>query len=426
MFTAPDIKIVNTAEKFNESLLELERFTRALSNPARLAILKYLAEIKTCVSGVISDIKKQTGMKKLFLFTSLLIISLTGESQYAITTIRFSETQHDFGTFREEAGRQSFDFEVTNTGSLPLIIQNVTASCGCTTPDWTRQPIPVRGKGKVTAIYDPKDRPGIFDKTLSVYTNSRPAVTTLSIKGEVIPREKTVEELFSFQVGPIRFAGNNLAFANVKKNGKKSMVMQIVNPSASPVKIEFDQLPAYVTLKANPETLKPRQKGNIEGTYDGTKNQGWGSASDPVKIKLNGVVQEKVYYYVSANLVEDFSSLSKEDMSNAPVFKLASATYDLGRIKGSTQNEVEFKFTNVGKRDLIIRNIKATCGCTAVQQGNQGVGIKPGGSGSIKAVFNSGSYSGKVTKLIYVYTNDPKNSEITLMLNAEVEQPQAK
>jgi hypothetical protein len=142
-----------------------------------------------------------------------------------------------------------------------------------------------------------------------------------------------------------------------------------------------------------------------------------------VKILINGVPQENVYYYVSANLVEDFSSLSPEELANAPVFKVAQTTVDLGKIKGSTQNEVEFKFTNAGKRDLVLRNIRSSCGCTAVQQGSQGVGIKPGESSSIKAVFNSGSYNGKVTKAIYVYTNDPKNSEVVLMLNAEVEQP---
>ncbi len=144
-----------------------------------------------------------------------------------------------------------------------------------------------------------------------------------------------------------------------------------------------------------------------------------------VKIILNGVTQENVYYYVSANLVEDFSSLSKTDLENAPVFKVASTTVDLGKIKGNTQNEVEFKFTNAGKNDLILRYVRATCGCTAVQQGNQGVGIKAGQSSSIKATFNSGSYKGKVTKAIYVYTNDPKNSEVVLMLNADVEQPEA-
>jgi hypothetical protein len=362
-------------------------------------------------------------MKKLLLFTSLLIFGATAFAQYAQTKMQLSATEHDFGTFKEEAGRQTFDFIVTNTGTDPLVIQNVVASCGCTTPEWTKQPIPAGAKGKVTAIYDPKDRPGAFNKTLSVYSNSKPEVVVLTIKGDVTPREKTVEELFTFPVGALRFESNHLAFTNVKKNEKKIRIMQLINTSTAPVKLEFDVLPPYLALKANPETLKPGQKGLVEGTYDATKNQGWGNVSDMVKIKLNGVAQENVFYYVSANLVEDFSSLSKEELANAPVFKIASTTYDLGKIKGSTQNEVEFKFTNEGKSDLLLRNIRATCGCTAIQQGNQGVGIKPGESSSIKAVFNSGSYKGKVTKAIYVYSNDPKNSEVVLMLNAEVEQP---
>jgi hypothetical protein len=364
-------------------------------------------------------------MKRLFLLLSLLIVGITVRSQVAQTTVQFAETQHNFGTFKEEAGRQTYDFLLTNTGSLPLVIQNVVASCGCTTPEWTRQPIPPGGKGKVTAIYDPKDRPGQFDKTLSVYTNTKPEVTVLVIKGEVSPREKTVEELFTFPVGGVRFESQNLAFTNVKKTEKKIRVMQLVNTSTAPVKVEFDGLPAHLTVRSNPETLKPGQKGLVEGSFDATKNPGWGSVTDMVRIKINGVLQENVYYYVTANLVEDFSSLSKDALANAPVIKLVSNTYDLGKIKGSTQNEVEFKFTNEGKTDLVIRYIRATCGCTAVQQGNQGVGIKPGESSSIKAVFNSGAYTGKVTKAIYVYTNDPKNSELVLMLNADVEQPAA-
>jgi len=364
-------------------------------------------------------------MKKFLLLITLLIPGLAVFAQYAQTKMQLSITEHDFGKFKEEAGRQAFDFIATNTGTDPLVIQNVVASCGCTTPEWTRQPIPAGGTGKITAIYDPKDRPGIFNKTLSVYTNSKPEVVVLIIKGEVLPREKTVEELFTFPVGAVRFESNHLAFTNIKKTEKKIRVMQLVNTSDAPVKVEFGGLPAHLEIKANPETLKPGQKGLVEGTYDASKNAGWGNASDMVKIVLNGVTQENVYYYVSANLVEDFSSLSKDDLDNAPLFKVASTTVDLGKIQGSTQNDVEFKFTNEGKNDLIIRHIRSTCGCTAVQQGNQGIGIKSGESSSIKATFNSGSYKGKVTKAIYVYTNDPKNSEVVLMLNAEVEQPAA-
>jgi len=364
-------------------------------------------------------------MKKIFLFIALIFAAATVKSQYAQTAIQVSPTEHDFGTFKEEAGRQTFDFMVTNTGNSPLVLQNVVASCGCTTPEWTKAPIAPGAKGKVTAIYDPKDRPGQFNKTLSVYSNAKPEVVVLVIKGTVTPREKTIDELFTFLVGNVRFESNHMAFTNVKKTEKKIRVMKIVNPSAVPVKIEFEVTAPHLTLKANPETLKPGEKGLIEGTYDATKNQNWGNVTDMVKVKLNGVAQENVYYVVSANLVEDFSGLSKADIENAPVFKVNNTTFDLGKIKGSTQNEVEFKFTNAGKNDLVIRHVRATCGCTALQQGAQGVGIKAGQSSSIKATFSSGSYSGKVTKAIYVYTNDPKNSEVVLMLNADVEQPAA-
>ena len=108
-------------------------------------------------------------------------------------------------------------------------------------------------------------------------------------------------------------------------------------------------------------------------------------------------------------------------MADAPVFNIGSKTVDLGKMAQATQKDLEFKYINNGKSDLIIRHIRATCGCTAIQQGNQGTGIKPGESGSIKATFNSGGYKGKVTKTIYVYTNDPKSSEVILMLTADVE-----
>jgi len=354
----------------------------------------------------------------IFIFGGVMIM--------AQPAMKVSSSEHDFGKFKEESGRQKYDFVVLNTGDQPLVIQNIVASCGCTTPEWTKSPIAPKGSGVVTAIYDPANRPGPFNKTLSVYTNSKPQVTVLVIKGEVIPREKTVEELFTFPVGPVRFESNHLAFTNVKKNEKKIRVMQVLNTSTEPATIEFDNVPAHLTLKANPATLKPGQKGIIEGTFDANKNDSWGNVTNMVRIKINGELDQKVYYAVSANLVEDFSGLSKEELANAPVFKPEKTTTDLGKIPGSTANDVEFKFTNEGKSDLVIRYIRATCGCTAVQQGVQGQGIKPGGSSSIKAVFNSGSYKGKVTKAIYVYTNDPKNSEVVLMLTADVNQDAAK
>jgi Protein of unknown function (DUF1573) len=360
--------------------------------------------------------KKYFKMKNLFLSISFLLLGAVAFSQ---AKMQLLTTEHDFGVFKEEAGRQTFNFIVTNTGDSALVIANVVPSCGCTTPEWTKSPIPPKGQGKVTAIYDPAGRPGVFTKTLSVHTNSKPELVILTIKGEVQAKEKTVEDLYTFAAGPVRFESQVMSFLNIKKNEKKIRVMPVINNSGSTVKLEFDGLPAHLEMKANPETLKPGEKGLVQGTYDANKNPGgWGNLSDPVKIKIDGVVQNNIYLYISANLVEDFSGLSKEDLLNAPVFKVATTTVDLGTMQQATNKEVEFKFTNEGKRNLNIRFVKASCGCTAVLQGDPVV--KPGQASSIKANFSSGGYSGKVTKAIYVYTDDPKNSEVVLYFNAEV------
>lgn len=362
-------------------------------------------------------------MKRLISIVSLVVFGLSVNGQ---PKMQLSKADHDFGKFKEEAGRQSYNFAVTNTGNAPLVIQNIVASCGCTQPEWTKSPIPPGGKGVITAIYDPANRPGAFDKTLNVYTNSKPEVVVLRIRGEVEPREKSVEELFTWPVGKVRFESNHLAFTNIKKTEKKIRVMPVINTSTEPVKIEFEVNSPHLSLRVTPETLKPGQKGLVEGTYDATKNQGaWGSVNDLVRVKINGVVQENGFYYVSANLQEDFSTLTKEEMANPPVFKLASNTVDIGTMPQMTTKDVEFTFSNEGRRDLIIRNIRSTCGCTAVQQGANNV-IKPGEKSSIKASFNAGTYQGKVVKAIYVYTNDPKMSEVVLMLNAEVLPKEAK
>ena len=103
------------------------------------------------------------------------------------TSIKFVTLVHDFGDFKEIDGKVSYDFEFTNNGKTPLIVTNVNPSCGCTTPDWTKEPIAPGKKGYVKAAYDPKSRPGKFSKTITVTTNvDKPVV--LTIKGNVEPK----------------------------------------------------------------------------------------------------------------------------------------------------------------------------------------------------------------------------------------------
>lgn len=78
---------------------------------------------------------KKTGLILLF---TVFISAIAFAAQ---PSMNFTKTEHNFGTVKEEMGAISTQFEFTNNGDSPLIIQRVSASCGCTTPSYTREPV---------------------------------------------------------------------------------------------------------------------------------------------------------------------------------------------------------------------------------------------------------------------------------------------
>jgi hypothetical protein len=127
-----------------------------------------------------------------FLCISLLIpLSLSGQN--AGSAITFETRDHDFGSIKESDGAVSFAFTFTNTGKAPLILTNVHASCGCTTPDWTREPVLPGKPGVIKVSFNPAQRPGAFNKTITVTSNAETPSVTLVIRGVVIPVSKMEE-----------------------------------------------------------------------------------------------------------------------------------------------------------------------------------------------------------------------------------------
>ena len=93
-------------------------------------------------------------------------------------------TAFDFGKIQKDVP-VSYEFEFTNTGTDPLIISTVQASCGCTVTDYSKEPIPAGEKGFVKATYNAV-KLGVFSKTVTINANTEDAVVQLTIKGEVI------------------------------------------------------------------------------------------------------------------------------------------------------------------------------------------------------------------------------------------------
>lgn len=97
--------------------------------------------------------------------------------------ITFEKETHDFGSIPQGVPA-TYTFIVTNTGKSPLIITNAAASCGCTTPEWTKEAIAPGKKGFIKATYNAAS-PGSFMKTVNVTSNGTREMVTLTLKGEV-------------------------------------------------------------------------------------------------------------------------------------------------------------------------------------------------------------------------------------------------
>ena len=124
-------------------------------------------------------------MKKCIFFVIICAIAKMASAQQADTTVVFHKLVHDFGVIVKSEGTRTYSFEFTNKGSQPVTIQNVTSSCGCTTPDWTKEPVVPGEKGFVKVSYAPS---GItaFNKTVTVnIAGGSPGTVVLHIRGNV-------------------------------------------------------------------------------------------------------------------------------------------------------------------------------------------------------------------------------------------------
>jgi LEA14-like dessication related protein len=131
-------------------------------------------------------------MKRIVLaFTFILsAVTLVSAQNKEASIVAVDSVVHDFGEVNEADEPVVHIFKVKNDGNAPLIITKVAASCGCTTPEWTKEPIAPGKTGEIKVSFDTRNRPGLFTKTIAVYSNGKVGNYTLTIKGKVKPKSE--------------------------------------------------------------------------------------------------------------------------------------------------------------------------------------------------------------------------------------------
>lgn len=132
-------------------------------------------------------------MKKFLLTTIMMVIGMVAfaSQESGGADIKFDKTSHNFGTFSEDNPKVSCTFKFTNTGDKLLVIHQAIASCGCTVPQYSKEPIKPGEIGEIVVNYDGTGKfPGHFKKSITIRTNAKKEIVRLYIEGDMTPRTK--------------------------------------------------------------------------------------------------------------------------------------------------------------------------------------------------------------------------------------------
>ncbi len=357
---------------------------------------------------------------------SLLILALVSFTVLLAQKpiISFEKTTHDFGKINEEDGKATVVFNFTNKGNATMVVSRVQASCGCTTPTWTKEPIESGKKGSITVAYNPLGRPGAFTKSITVFSNATEGVVNLTIRGEVLSKPSTqnsVSSQFPVVMGDLLLSGKAIQMNNIDKGKTQLRSIDIKNSGNNNIRPTVENLPAHISTKVTPDILKPNEEGKINFSLNSNLCNQWGPLSDEVYVSLNG--QKKFTHdfqlQVFSNIIEDFSKLTPDQKRKAPILETAGRTVSFGEIKIGSKKNTQFKISNKGINPLVIRRIINNNREVIVRQSKMSIASSK--SGQLSFTVDAKSLpEGEYKKSITIQTNDPDNSFIIVVLNWKV------
>jgi hypothetical protein len=358
--------------------------------------------------------------RKLLATSALLILLLIdGFTHAQKVAIISSEIQtHDFGVIAEAGGLATHRFVVRNTGAAPLVIHRITASCGCTQPEWQKAPIAPGSTGEVKISYNPKGRPGPFHKSIAIHSNAQNERLTLYIKGSV--KSRTAEQppiTYPYSIGELKLHTKTIQYNRIYPGESLEETIRIKNGGKTPLKINTSHI-EHLTVTVTPDTLKPDDTGEITILFhtDKVKKMGHISTLLPIRIENHGKEHQQGTLHVAANIIDDFSRLSASEKNMAPVAQCPVTTLNFGKLPAKNRNIISFTgigakesesltITNTGQSTLLLYSV--TCDNELVDISGGKKELKPGASSTYKVSIRPKEIKAALEAFIHIVCNDP-------------------
>ena len=355
-------------------------------------------------------------MKQLVTIILLWVAAYT--MGYAQPKATFDKDMHDFGVVLWKHPATA-TFQVKNDGDKPLVISNVTTSCGCTVADWTKTPIAPGETGVVTSTFDAKAL-GHFYKDVGVYCNAADKPIYLTLRGEVSADPKNYTLTHPYEIGPIRLDKNVIEFDDANKGEKPTLDLLVANTSAGVYTPVLMHLPPYLSAEALPERIGRKGTGKIRVTLDTDKLPKFGLTTATVYLSRfpGDKVGEDNAIPVSVILLPDFSTMSQEQRLNPPAIELSAKEITMPDLLEKQKKSQNIIIKNTGKSNLEITDLQVFNSAVGVQLKKRV--LKPGASTKLKiTAYGKFLKHVKGAPRVLMITNDPNCPKIIINVNVK-------
>ncbi len=348
-----------------------------------------------------------------------LIICILSFTRVQSQELTFDSNTFNFGEIPEDGGVVTTTFTACNNSENPIVIISASSSCGCTVPKYSRQPIMAGQSSSIEVSFDPMDRPGKFNKTIQLITAPENQRYTLTITGNVTPRQKSIEELYPFDMGDgLRFAANYYPLSYVEQQSSSHTQVGYINTSSRAVQLSLEAKSRSGLIEiSEPKNIPAGQRSSFTAGYNLALSPGhYGPLSDRFSVKVNGK-ESKYNLIFNGHAIDHFT---EDKRSSPPICNVNVRTVRLGEIqKGKVSSRAGFIIENSGISDLIIRDVDLAEGLHCSIQ--SGVSIAPGEQMTVEMWINSrGMDYGHISKYLILTVNDPDAPLVRIRATVEI------
>ncbi len=353
---------------------------------------------------------------------------------------------HDFGDIFTDQGSVSCTFTFKNISDKPILLLQAVSSCGCTTTEWTREPIQPGKTGTVSADFDNNDGPYPFDKTVTVYVSDLKTPIVLHIRGTAHENVKPLRETYELKIGNMGIKNLEIKAGNISQRETKSGTVAIANVGRTPMKVEFKDVSEGLTLEVFPNPVPVRSVATLTYTIEASR-QRWGKnwyyatpVIDGHEYKATGKLPaadkpvDDLHFYSEPNknvgigkgqiaiwavTKENFAGIPqdyKNDMAN-PTF--TKSTVDFGKLASGAKTTLTFEYTNKGKMDSEFYKLDADCSNVKVKEMEK---TAPGKKGKIVVELDTkGMPKGENIIALTLITNSALRPVISLQIAGTIQ-----